>query len=195
MIAIIDYKAGNIASVVNALKRLGILDYQIVNRPLDLKKAAKIIFPGVGRAAPAMLHLKKQGLDSAIKEIRVPFLGICLGQHLLAEFSYEDKVDCLGIIPGKVRKLPSSVKIPQIGWNKVSFKKKSPLLSGIPNKSYFYFVNSYYFDAQDSFALGKTNYGIEFPSIVQKENFYATQFHPEKSSRWGSKLLQNFCEL
>ncbi len=195
MIAIIDYQAGNIASVVNALKRLGISDYQVVNQPLDLKKATKVIFPGVGRAAPAMLQLKKQGLDLAIKEIRVPFLGICLGQHLLADFSYEDEVDCLGIIPGKVRKLPLSVKIPQIGWNKVFFKKDFPLSNGIPDGSYFYFVNSYYFNAKKEFVISRTSYGIDFPSIVQKENFYATQFHPEKSAKWGSKLLQNFCEL
>ncbi|MBU1992474.1 imidazole glycerol phosphate synthase subunit HisH, partial [Patescibacteria group bacterium] len=125
---------------------------------------------------------------------KIPFLGICLGLQLLADFSHEDNTKCFGIIPGEVKRFPEFVKIPQIGWNKVSFMGKPPLLEGIPDKNYFYFVNSFYFDTPEDFILGQTNYGVVFPSIVQKNNFYATQFHPEKSGEIGFKLLRNFCE-
>lgn len=194
MIAIIDYNAGNIASIKNALKRLEV-DYIITSSPKDVKIADKIIFPGVGRAGAAMNELKKRGLDEIIPKIKVPFLGICLGMQLLAENSAEDETNCLGVIPGQVNKFSNSLKVPQIGWNSVGFTKDSSLFKDIPNASYFYFVNSYYFDADEEFVVGRTRYGIDFASAAQKDNFYGVQFHPEKSGEIGLKVLKNFCEL
>lgn len=194
MIAIIDYNSGNIASIKNALKRLGV-DYMITSSPDDVKIADKVIFPGVGRAGAAMNELKKRGLDEVMPKIKAPFLGICLGMQLLAKSSAEDKTDCLDIIPGQVNKFSDSLKVPQIGWNGVDFSKDSLLFKDIPNASYFYFVNSYYFDADKEFIAGKTSYGIDFASVVQKDNFYGVQFHPEKSGEIGLKVLKNFCEL
>ena len=194
MITIINYNAGNIASVKYALERLG-CEYKITSDVDEIKNAEKIIFPGVGRALQAMNELKKLGLVDVIKNIKVPFLGICLGLQLFAEFSEEDDTQCLGIIEGRVKRFSNNVKIPQIGWNQVDFTKLSPLTDGILNKSYFYFVNSYYFDTPDEYIIGKTDYGISFPSIIQKNNFYATQFHPEKSGEVGEILLSNFIKL
>lgn len=193
MIAIIDYNSGNLASVVNALKKLKV-SYTVTSDPRVIAKADKVIFPGQGRAGQAIKELKKRGIFKIIPKLRVPFLGICIGMQLLSEFSYEDNIACLGIISRKVQKLPSTIKIPQIGWNMVKFVGDSPILKGIPNKSYFYFVNSYYFNAPNEYTIGETDYGITFPAVVQKNNFYATQFHPEKSGKVGEKLLRNFIE-
>lgn len=192
-IAIIDYGASNIQSVCNALKKLGI-GYQVVTKPAELLGFDKVIMPGVGAAGSAMEQLKKQGFITSLLELKKPFLGICLGLQLLAEFSEESSVACLGIVPGKVKPLPTDQKSPQIGWNRVNSTQASLLMDGIPNNSYFYFVNSYYFDVSIEFVIAKTNYGISFPSVIQKDNFYATQFHPEKSGEIGLKLLRNFCE-
>ena len=192
MIIIIDYNSGNIASVCNALKKLG-EEIKVSSNPDDLLNAEKVIFPGVGRASFAMKQLEEKGLADVIKKLKVPFLGICLGLQLLADFSEEDDTECLSIIPGEVKRFGDFFRVPEIGWNKVSFSKKSPLFNGIDDCSYFYFVNSYYFD-ENEFALGKTNYGCEFVSALQRDNFYATQFHPEKSGEVGLKLLSNFCK-
>ena len=194
MIAIINYKAGNITSVANALTKLG-FDYVITADKNIIRRADKIIFPGQGRAGQAMKELKKAGLIDVIKNTPVPFLGICLGLQILATSSEEDKIKCLNIIPGTVLKFPNQVKTPQIGWNKVNFIKQSPLTKGLPNNSYFYFVHSYYLETNNKYVIGNSNYDINYATIINKNNFYATQFHPEKSGSIGLKLLSNFCKL
>ncbi len=194
MIAIIDYKAGNIGSVQNALKHLGVDDV-VTNDPSEIQAAQAVIFPGQGRAGPAMKELRKLGLDKTIPTLTQPFLGICLGMQLLADTSEEDETNCLGVVPGRCRKFPASLKLPQIGWNVVNCVQDSPLTRAVTDKEYFYFVNSYYFDAEEPYIVATTGYGFDFPSIVQKDNFYAVQFHPEKSGDAGEQLLKNFCEV
>lgn len=193
MIAIINYNAGNIASVTNALTKLGV-DFIITDDPEKIKKADKIIFPGVGRAETAMRELKKRKLDRLIPKIKVPFLGICLGMQLLFDYSAEDKINCLKIIPGSVKKFSSKVKVPHMGWNKVKIEKSSPLWKNISDNNYFYFVHSFYAETQNE-EIATTNYDLKFASAVQKNNFYGVQFHPEKSGKIGLKLLNNFCNL
>jgi phosphoribosylformimino-5-aminoimidazole carboxamide ribotide isomerase/imidazole glycerol phosphate synthase glutamine amidotransferase subunit len=197
MIAIIDYKSGNVASVANALIRLG-QEFCITSDPIKISQADKVIFPGVGRAMPAMKELRKNGLDQAIREIKVPFLGICLGMQLLMTFSEEDNTQCLGIIKGQVKKFSGNsgnLKVPQIGWNTVSITKSDPLFRGIPNDSYFYFVDSYYVELNGRLTLGMTTYKETFTSVIKQKNFYGVQFHPEKSGLIGQILLKNFCSL
>lgn len=195
MIAIIDYGANNLQSVCNAFTTLK-QKYIVVRKPQELARAKKIILPGVGAAGSAMQNLLERGFIEAIPRLTVPFLGICMGLQLLADLSEEGNVQCLSIIPGRVRKFSAqNLKVPQIGWNKVEFVRESPLLAGIPDGSFFYFVNSFYFDAPRENVLGITQYGIPFASIMQKENFYGVQFHPEKSGPLGLQLLRNFCEL
>ena len=194
MIAIIDYGAGNIASVKNGLGRLGV-DCIITSEPEKILSARGVIFPGQGRAGTAIKELQKSGVDKIIAKISRPFLGICLGMQLLSEFSEEDDTKCLSIIEGKCQKFPSTLKTPHLGWNKVEFIKDSPISKGIAHGAYFYFVHSYYFAANNDCVIGKTAYGFDFPSMAQKDNFFAVQFHPEKSGQAGSLLLNNFCQL
>lgn len=194
LIAVIDYKAGNIASVKNALDRLGVASI-VTSNPAEIKAADGVIFPGQGRAGPAMKGLRAMGLDKILPELSQPFLGICLGMQLLAESSDEDNTTCLGVIPGSCRQFPGTMKIPQFGWNKVSLASESPLTQDIKSGEYFYFLNSYYFDAEPSCVVGTTNYGFGFPSVVQKDNFFAVQFHPEKSGKAGEQMLKNFCKV
>ncbi|MBU4481345.1 imidazole glycerol phosphate synthase subunit HisH [Patescibacteria group bacterium] len=194
MIALIDYKAGNIGSVKNALERLR-FDWVVASRPEEILSAEGVIFPGQGRAGAAMKELKKRGVAAIISKIKKPFLGICLGMQLLGRYSEEDKTKCIGIFKGKCRKFPPTFKIPHIGWNKVELNQGSSLTAGIPDGSYFYFAHSYYVDAAEVKIIGKTSYGFDFPSIMQKDNFFAVQFHPEKSGEAGMKLLNNFCKL
>ncbi len=194
MITIIDYKAGNIASVQNALNKLG-YESELTDDPAKIQRAEKIILPGVGRAGACMKELDKLGLVEVIRNIKVPFLGICLGMQLLSEYSEEDETQCVGVLSGTVKKFPDSVKVPQIGWNKVEMIEDSPLLSGIETNSYFYFVNSYSLPVSEKYTLAESLYGSYFSAIVNYKNFYGTQFHPEKSGEVGFKLLSNFCEL
>ena len=194
MIAIIDYNAGNIASVKNAIERLG-FECEITSDPEKILRAEKVIFPGQGRAGSSMKQLREKGLDEVIKEIKAPFLGICLGMQLLADFCEEDSTEGLSIIKGDVVKFPPNLKAPQIGWNKVFFTKKSPLTEGIEDGDYFYFVNSYYFKPDINSEIAYTNYGFPFTSMVNKNNFYGVQFHPEKSGKAGEKMLNNFLNL
>lgn len=194
MIAIIDYKAGNIASVKNALERLG-SSCLVTAEPREILSADGVIFPGQGRAGAAMRELRKAKIDKLIPKIKKPFLGICLGMQLLSEYSEEDKTKCLGVFQGKCRKFPPTLKTPHLGWNKVEFVKKSSLFQEVVKGAYFYFVHSYYLDAPEENVIGKTAYGFEFPSVVQKDNFFAVQFHPEKSGEAGIRLLNNFCKL
>jgi glutamine amidotransferase len=193
-IAIIDYGAGNLQSVANALAALG-RPFEIVDNLGKLLAFDKVILPGVGAAGSAMEKLRQNGFARALPKLKVPTLGICLGMQLFAEFSEEGNVKCLCVIPGRVKRFQTALKVPHMGWNRVEMVKKLPLTAGIPNNSFFYFVHSYYLDTDESYIIGKTAYDVNFPSIAQKGNFYATQFHPEKSGKWGMKLLSNFCEL
>ncbi|MBI4990487.1 imidazole glycerol phosphate synthase subunit HisH [Candidatus Gottesmanbacteria bacterium] len=191
MIAIIDYGIGNLASITNALNRLSVKSK--ITADLDeIKKAGGLILPGVGNAGEGMKNLKERKLDKLIKEEiqkGKSFLGICLGMQLLFEKSEEGSVECLGILKGMVKKFQKERKIPQIGWNRVKLKI---LFKNIPDKSFFYFVNSYYCVPEDkSIVAAETEYGEEFASIIVKDNIVATQFHPEKSGRVGYQLLYN----
>lgn len=208
MIAVIDYGLGNTGSVVNALNTLGVKNV-ITNDTAVIKKATGLILPGVGAAGQGMKNLKKNGLDKIIvEEIKKckPFLGICLGMQLLFETSEEGNVNCLGIFEGTVKKFTKMRKIPQIGWNNVETQisklksqnnnsKQKKLFAGIPNNSYFYFVNSYYCNPKDKKIIaGKTTYGETFASVVAKDNIVGVQFHPEKSGDVGFQLLKNFID-
>ena len=190
-IGIIKYNAGNVFSVYCALKRLGV-DAVVTENIDELNKTDKIIFPGVGSAKSAMEHLKKIKLDTFIKDYKNPFLGICLGLQLLCEYSEEGDTDCLGIFPISVKKF-QNLKVPQIGWNTLE-DNKSLLYKGINNKSYVYFVHSYYAPTCE-WTITKTNYDIDYSSSLKKNNFYAVQYHPEKSADIGEKILKNFVEL
>jgi glutamine amidotransferase len=207
MIGVIDYNSGNIKSVCNALERIG-QKFVVVRAPEEFEKCDKLIFPGVGAADFAMKSLKGAGFIGAICGFKKPFLGICLGMQLLAEFSEEGGVECLRILlNSRVLKFGTSsgtddaghvLKVPQVGWNRVNFTKTSAksslLFDGIESGEYFYFVNSYYLDCPDEYVLGRTDYGVNFVATVKKDNFYGVQFHPEKSGEAGQKLLLNFCE-
>lgn len=197
LIVIIDYEIGNLASVKNALDALGIAN-QLTNNASLIQKADALILPGVGAAQEGMKNLKKRKLDTVIRnEIQrgKPFLGICLGMQLLFTESEEGNTKCLGIIDGKVKKFKTELKIPQIGWNQVKIKENI-LFKNIPDKSYFYFVHSYYCEPENkNYSIATTAYGDEFCSVLQKDNIFATQFHPEKSSDMGLQFLKNFTEI
>lgn len=193
-IAILDYGAGNIASVANALKKLA-MPFTVTSDPNVIRASDKAIFPGQGRAGPAMKFLQEKHLIDAIKNFQKPFLGICLGQQLLADSTEEDDAECLAVVPGTVKKFPSTMKVPHMGWNTVKFVTPSSLTKGIPDESYFYFVHSYYCDIADQYVVGTTEYSVSFCSIMQKDNFYGVQFHPEKSGSAGLRVLKNFIEL
>ncbi len=195
MIVIIDYGVGNLASVKNALDKLG-LNCKISNDSEIIKKADFLILPGVGVAGQGMKNLKKLGLDKVIVgEIKKgkPFLGICLGMQLLFEKSEEGNVNCLGLLKGQVKKFKKMKKVPQIGWNQIDIQQKINLFRNIDNESYFYFVNSFYCLPKNKKVIaGLTNYGEIFASIVAKDNIIGVQFHPERSGKVGFKLLENF---
>lgn len=192
MIVIIKYNAGNIQSVQNALKRLG-YESVISDDVETIKNASKVIFPGVGEAGSAMKYLKERKLDEEIKQLSQPFLGICLGLQLMCQFSEEANIPCLGIFDTKVRKFPSFDIVPHMGWN--NFEEiKGPLFKEIEVNNDVYFVHSYYAEISKETAA-TTNYILPFSSALQKDNFYATQFHPEKSADVGHQILKNFMEL
>ncbi|MDQ3129922.1 MAG: imidazole glycerol phosphate synthase subunit HisH [Acidobacteriota bacterium] len=192
-VAIVKYNAGNVESVKNALNRLGV--EPIVSDDAETLRAAdKVIFPGVGEASSAMRFLRERNLDETIVNLTQPVLGICLGMQLLCEFSDENATNCLGILPYKVRKFESdNLKIPQIGWNNI-FDLKSPLFAGIAEDSYVYFVHSFYVES-GSETVAMCDYGAKFSAAVNYKNFYAVQFHPEKSGAVGERILQNFLKI
>lgn len=191
-VAIIDYDAGNIQSVLFALERLGI-NAVFTDDPEIIKSAKKVIFPGVGHATPALNALKEKGLDKLIPQLKQPVLGICLGMQLMCRFSEENNEKALGIFDVDVKKFSTSEKIPHMGWN--SIKASGNLLfKGINPNTYVYFVHSYYADLGKE-TITTTEYGIPFSSALQKDNFYGCQFHPEKSGEAGQKILKNFMEL
>lgn len=196
MIVIIKYNGGNTASVANALESFG-YKYIITDNPDKILKADKVIFPGQGRAGSAMQSLNSKDLDKTLQQIKQPFLGICLGIQLLFSFSEEDDIKCLNIIKGKVKRFTGkNLKIPQIGWNNLKQKQKSPLFKNVPDNAYVYFVNSYFVSANTKLTSASYKYGNVRPAaIVQKNNFYGVQFHPEKSGKAGRQILKNFLEL
>jgi glutamine amidotransferase len=194
MIAVIDYGAGNVASVANALSQLN-KDYKISNNELEICKADKIIFPGVGEASYAIKQLHLLNLFSLLRIIKKPMLGICLGMQLMMDSSTEGNVTCLGIFPGVVQKFDSTkTKVPHMGWNDIKLLKESKLFDGIKNGERFYFANSFYVPV-NNFTTSITNNNIDFSASLEKDNFYGVQFHPEKSGEAGLKILKNFCEL
>jgi glutamine amidotransferase len=199
MLYVVNYHAGNAPSVGYALAHLGI-EAKLASSGAELEAATKIILPGVGSAKATMDSLAENGLRAAIEHKvrveRVPFLGICIGLQVLFDHSDEGDADCLGWIPGRVRRFPDSVgPVPQIGWNEVTFGSSHPLVQGLRPSEYVYFVNSYFAAPEDErVVLGKTNYGgVEFCSAVAYENVCATQFHVEKSGPVGLRMLANFC--
>ena len=194
MIALIDYEAGNVASVANALNELG-HNFKITNKETEICNADKVIFPGVGEASFAIKQLHKLNLYSFLRIIKRPILGVCLGLQLMADFSTEGNITCLGIFPGNILKFdPGKVKVPHMGWNDIHFKKESKLFSGIKEGERFYFANSYYLPVNEFTTSYSTNY-IDFTASMEKDNYYGVQFHPEKSSDAGLKVLKNFIEL
>jgi glutamine amidotransferase len=196
MIAVIDYKAGNLRSVERALKHLGI-SCAITAGPYEIMNAERVIFPGVGAAGKAMETIRELKIDKIINEViarGTPFLGICLGTQIIFDFSEEDAAACLGIISGTVREFPDmGEKIPHMGWNTIVKTRDHPLFYGIESDAWFYFVHSYYPDPANMLdVVAQTSYGITFASAVSRGNVFATQFHPEKSGRPGLKILKNF---
>jgi len=194
MIGIIDYDAGNIQSVINALDDYDI-DYILSYKTEELEKCSKIILPGVGEANYAMNKLKEKNLIEFIKNYKKPFIGICLGMQLLCEYSEERETECLGIIPTSVVKFNSeNVIVPQMGWNDVKQLSKDKLFANIPDETSFYFANSYYVP-KNQYTVASCDYETEISAIVKKDNFYGMQFHPEKSGKCGIKILENFIKL
>ncbi len=192
-IAIVKYNAGNIASVQNALGPLGV--DSVVSDDADvLRRADKVIFPGVGEASTAMRYLRERNLDDVITSLTQPVLGICLGMQLLCTHSEENDTACLGIFPNRVRLFArSSLKVPHMGWNTIS-GLDSPLFKGVAEGEHVYFVHGYYVEpSEDSAAICK--YGTDFAAAIQRSNFYAVQFHPEKSGIAGGRILENFLNI
>jgi glutamine amidotransferase len=199
MVVIVDYGAGNLRSVVNAIGRLG---YQprISGDAADLLNARAVILPGVGSAGDTMVSLNKEGMVEPLRRYIAegrPFFGVCLGLQILFTLSREGGAHrCLDIFPGQVKKLPSGLKIPHMGWNQVKQKISHPVFEGIPDGANFYFVHSYYVEPKDeSVIAGITEYGIPFCSMIARDNLVATQFHPEKSGEFGLKMYDNFLRM
>lgn len=192
MIAIIKYNAGNISSVKNALTRLG-YESIITSNSEEILNADKVIFPGVGEASSAMKYLSERNLDKTILSIKKPMLGICLGQQLMCTYSEEGSTQCLGIFNTKVKKFPNTELVPHMGWNNFS-KVKGELFNGLENTNNVYFVHSYYAEINEQ-TTAVCDYIKPFSAAMQRDNFYATQFHPEKSADIGEQILKNFLDL
>ncbi len=205
-VAVVKYNAGNIFSVVHALKRMGV-EPLLTDSPEELRNADKVIFPGQGEASNAMRYLRERGLDEVIRSLKQPVLGICIGQQLMCRHSEEGDVDCLGIFDAEVKRfvpLKHEDKIPHMGWNsleaiknerlKIKNDQSSPLWKGLDDAPFVYFVHSFYVPVcKETAAI--TEYIHPFSAAMQKDNFFATQFHPEKSGRVGQQILKNFLDI
>ena len=195
MITLVDYDAGNIRSVGNALSRLG-AEYELTADPARIAAASKVILPGVGNAAEAMEHLRERGLCEVIRNLRVPVLGICVGLQVLCKSSEEGPVDCLGIFDARIRRFPENpeAKVPHMGWNNIG-NLETKLFKDLPGGSYVYFVHSYYPELCPDTIATCRHWETLFSAALRWENFYGTQFHPEKSGSAGAAILQNFLAL
>jgi len=193
VLTIIKYNAGNIQSVLYALERIG-MKAEVTDDAEKIRRADKVIFPGVGEASTAMHYLKERGLDAVIKNLKQPVLGICLGMQLMCRYSEENATDCLGIFDEDIRRFPRSLKgehkVPQIGWNNI-YNLKTDLFRDVKENSFCYFVHSYYASI-GGHTIATTNYIQPYSSALQKNNFYGVQFHPEKSAEVGEQILRNF---
>ncbi|MPS73363.1 MAG: imidazole glycerol phosphate synthase subunit HisH [Chryseobacterium sp.] len=191
-IVIIDYKAGNIQSLLFAIERLG-FSAKITSNPDEILEADKVIFPGVGEASFAMNSLRENQLDLLVPKLKQPLLGICLGMQLLCKNSEESDTKALGIFDVSVKRFPASVLVPQIGWNQI-YDLKSDLFKNIPEQSHMYLVHSYFAEKNEN-TIATTDYSEAYSTALQKDNFFGVQFHPEKSGILGSKILENFLKL
>ncbi|MBE8713455.1 imidazole glycerol phosphate synthase subunit HisH [Sphingobacterium hungaricum] len=196
MIGIVNYGAGNIFSLTATLERLNI-PFGMINQEADFDKYERIIIPGVGHAAVAMKKLEDSGLADAIKTLTKPVLGICVGMQLLTSFSEEGNAPMLNHFPLKTLHFANRIdlKIPHVGWNSVELENDCPIFKEISNNAYFYFVHSYFIEFDNSFTSASCDYGVKFSAAIWKNNFYAVQFHPEKSGRDGEQLLLNFSKI
>ncbi|MFW6114819.1 MAG: imidazole glycerol phosphate synthase subunit HisH [Thermodesulfobacteriota bacterium] len=204
MIAIIDYRAGNLGSVARAIRHLG-FECRITRKTAEIVGADKVILPGVGSAGQAMLDLKRTGLDKALSTVfhhGKPLLGICLGTQIILEKSAENQTTCLGLLSGTVKRFPvpllshdgQNLKVPHMGWNRITCKQFHPIFNNVDRESEFYFVHSYLPSPRDpETIIATTHYGITFASVIAKRNLVAVQFHPEKSGTQGLMILNNFC--
>ncbi|MBR6286402.1 MAG: imidazole glycerol phosphate synthase subunit HisH [Bacteroidaceae bacterium] len=194
-VAVVKYNAGNIHSVVNAIKRIGI-EPVVTDDAQLLQSADRVVFPGQGNAGPTMQYIREHGLDKTIMSLRQPVLGICIGQQLMCKHSEEGDTDCLGIFDAEVKRFQPQQhndKVPQMGWNTI-YDTKSELFKDFDKPEYVYFVHSFYVPKCD-FTIATTDYTLEYSSALHKDNFYATQFHPEKSGSVGERILKNFIEI
>ncbi|MCM1079208.1 MAG: imidazole glycerol phosphate synthase subunit HisH [Bacteroidales bacterium] len=195
-VTIVKYNAGNICSVVNALRRIGV-EPIITDNAEEIRRADKVIFPGQGEAGTAMEYLRGRGLDDVIRSLTRPVLGICVGQQLLCRHSEEGDTDCIGIFPMEVKRFRPAIredKVPQMGWNSL-YNLKSPLFKNIKESDYVYFVHSYYVPFHEDYTIATADFTLPYSAAIHTGNFYATQFHPEKSGDVGSQILKNFMEL
>ena len=198
-LVILDYGAGNLHSVARAVTHAGARPL-ITSNPRYVPEAEALIVPGVGAAADTMLNLRRRHLVEPIREYIAsgrPLLGVCMGQQALFDVSEEGgEHECLGVLPGRVVRLPDGLKVPHMGWNQVRIVRPHPIFEGIADSSYFYFVHSYYPRPDDpSIIIGETDYGVTFPSVVARDNIVATQFHPEKSGETGLRMYSNFLRI
>lgn len=197
MVAVVDYNTGNLRSVCNALLRIG-ADIKVTSDHDVIRRADRVVLPGVGDAAWAMSQLGERGLDTLIRQLTSPVLGICIGMQLMCRHSEEGDVDCLGIFDTDVRKLTPDlsrgIKVPHMGWNEVSAIDPSPIMQGIRGGDMVYFVHSYAADLSP-FTVAISNNGRDFSAVLARDNFYGVQFHPEKSGDVGARILSNFIEL
>jgi glutamine amidotransferase len=199
MIAIIDYGAGNLGSVANAIRKLG-YQPEVTREPDAVLGSAAVILPGVGAAGDAMKSLETIGMTDVIRRLiheKRPLFAVCVGLQILFSSTEEGGLHkCLDVIPGTVKRLPQGFKVPHMGWNQVKQQVRHRLFSGIPDEANFYFVHSYYADPEDvSVVAGTTDYGVSMCSVAIKDNLVATQFHPEKSGDWGLRMYSNFLEM
>lgn len=195
-VSIVKYNAGNIFSVINAVRRLGV-EPILTDDAETLMTSDRVIFPGQGEARSAMTYLRERNLDKIIAGLKQPVLGICIGQQLLCKHSEEGDTNCIGVFPMEVRRFQPvnhEDKIPQMGWNSLS-NLKTPLFNGLKEEDFVYFVHSYYVPLHKDYTIATTNFTLDYSSAIHKDNFYATQFHPEKSGRVGEQIIRNFLDI